>query len=172
MSSGSRPIDLGPMYLPVGGEAPRPHTPAGVPAAGVSALDVARFRQALESEQRRQQAEAEPDAAHGGGPGAAADLAHAMADLWAQDGGDDVPEVRLGPHNGVLPGTAICMRGRQRTVEVELLAAGAADAHWLSTRLDAFAMDLGARLRKAVLVSVLQAGRGTVRSVAWCPERP
>lgn len=189
--SGQRPVDLGPMYLPLGeGPERRPSPPK--PARGVRAGDVERFRAAMEGESQRRlhspglpgplslvprppdgeqaeegEREERDDAAALDAPRPG--FVDAIERLWVGEGLHSEREVRIGIHNRVLPETAVRMRMVQGAIHIDLTCADMRTAKWLAGQLEFLVSELGTRLGGAVVAAVEHVDRGVLRTVAWYP---
>lgn len=184
MSDKPRPIDLGPMYLPLGRE--RPHEPpkASKPPATGRREDVERFKALMEGTEQarlhspglvapvsllaRRDGGDRPPRDEGEGPG----LADAMERLWASEGLDGEREVRIGWRNQILPDTAVRMRLHEGRLQVDLSCLDGRTAHQLAGQLECLANELGTRLGREVLVTVEHLDHGLVRRAGWAPEQP
>lgn len=186
MSGRTRPIDLGPMYLPVGEQVDRWPVPVRPEDAGARAGDVDRFKAAMQAGDGQLHSSALPApqtlvSRQHPGHGSPADdrdppdgdgFLDAIERLWVSEGLHAEREVRIGLNNRMLPETAIRMRMVQGAIQIEFTCAERATARWLAGRLDALAAELGARLRADVVASVATESHGVMRSVTWFPGCP
>lgn len=190
--TGRRPIDLGPMYMPLGDEPERRLLVEAQPGAARPG-DVERFRAAMKDE---------PQQLHSPGlPGPISLLSresvghpadHAAPDaqqrtptddeqqpgfveaierLWVGEGLHSEREVRIGIRNDILPETAVRMRMSQGAIHVDLTCAEMPTAKWLAGQLEFLVSTLGSRLGGAVVATVEHVDRGVLRTVAWYPGR-
>lgn len=187
--SDRRPIDLGPMYLPLG-EAPDQRPQVTPLPCGVRSGDVERFRLAMRNGAQRLHSPGLPgplslwrrDVVDGhdersphderdepNEPDGALDpgFADAIERLWVGEGLHAEREVRIGLHNRILPETAVRMRMVQGAIHIDFSCAELQAATWLAGRLECLVAELGARLGGALVATVEQRERGVLRTVAW-----
>jgi hypothetical protein len=175
MASRPRNVDLGPMYLQVGVEAPaQGPTP---PSQDSDAADVSRFeslmRKGREQQQRRESdspADELLDPLRGPKPQGLAepgDIGDEIAHLWVGTGQRGAREVRVGLRDALLPDTSVRLHESGGVLRIEFTCGSAHVANWLDRKSAVLARELGERLRRDVEIVSFMSDGSLVGSAQW-----